>query len=152
MKEADGKIDKMQLVKMQSDTLHSVTITYFRIVKAIQQTTTTQSQYYKNAMTLLPYALEGLAKFAHLIHIDTVLDLMELIKTLLLQQMEDFDCNNEDNKPKQHQDQQHLQLHLSMQTICHCVLTAFKALGGPGRDLEIDMKEFIMPLYNQITR
>jgi len=150
MKEADGNIDKMQLVQMQSDTLHSVTITYFRIVKAIQQTTTTQSQYYKNAMTLLPYALEGLAKFAHLIHIDTVLDLMELIKTLLLQQMEDFDYNDKYNHdPKK---QEYLQLHLSMQTICHCVLTAFKALSGPGRDLEIDMKEFIVPLYNQITR
>ena len=143
MKEAQGGVDKMQLVQMQSDTLHSITITYFRIVKAIQQCDNTKSRYYRNAMALLPFALEGLAKFAHLIHIDTVLDLMELIKTLLLQQMEDFDYNSDENE-------QHI--HLSMETICHCVLTAFKALSGPGRDLEIDMKDFIIPLYNQITR
>jgi hypothetical protein len=36
-----------------------------------------------NVAALLPTALEGLAKIAHLINMDTVLDLLEVLKSML---------------------------------------------------------------------
>jgi len=122
MKEAKGTIDKITLVQMQADTLHSVTITYFRILKQQQQ---------EHANTLLPCALKGLAKFSHLIRFEYVLDLLQLIKNLLV----------EDSSKD-----------LSIEATFNCVLTAFHTLKGPGKELNVDVKEYIIPLYNKLYR
>lgn len=120
LKEGSGTVDKIILARCQSETLQSVILTYFRILKDNDNTT---------RQTLLPVALEGLAKFAHLINIDTVVDLLDVLKQLL--------TNVEE---------------LPLQASLNCVLTAFQTLQGPGREMKIDVKEYVTPLYSQLAR
>lgn len=120
LKEGSGTVDKITLARCQSETLQSVILTYFRILKSTETS---------NKQDLLPAALEGLAKFAHLINIDTVVDLLDVLKQLL---------NEVDNLP--------------LQTTLNCILTAFQTLQGPGREMQIDVKEYITPLYSQLGR
>ena len=118
LKESSGRVDKIILARSQSDALQTVLLTYFRILKSemVQE-------------DLLPSALEGLAKFAHLTNMDTVLDLLDVLKTLLKQV---------DSLP--------------LDASLNCILTAFQTLQGPGRELQIDQKEYIVPLYSQLSR
>lgn len=120
LKEGSGTVDKIVLARCQSETLQSVILTYFRILKS------TDASIRKS---LLPCALEGLAKFAHLINIDTVVDLLDVLKKLLA----DVD-------------------ELPLEASLNCVLTAFQTLQGPGKEMQIDVKEYITPLYSQIPR
>eukprot|EP00339_Tiarina_fusa_P025998 CAMPEP_0117081872 /NCGR_PEP_ID=MMETSP0472-20121206/57680_1 /TAXON_ID=693140 ORGANISM="Tiarina fusus, Strain LIS" /NCGR_SAMPLE_ID=MMETSP0472 /ASSEMBLY_ACC=CAM_ASM_000603 /LENGTH=585 /DNA_ID=CAMNT_0004809931 /DNA_START=47 /DNA_END=1799 /DNA_ORIENTATION=- len=120
LKEGSGEVDKILLARCQSESLQSVILSYFRILKSPDAATK------KN---LLPVALEGLAKFAHLINIDTVVDLLDVLKQLLL----DVDG-------------------LPLEAALNCVLTAFQTLQGPGREMQIDVKEYITPLYSQLPR
>ena len=121
--EGSASVDKILLARCQSDTLQSVTLTYFRILKSDNLSSATHFQ------ELLPAALEGLAKFAHLINIDTVMDLLGVLKDLL---------KNIDALP--------------LDAALNCVLTAFQTLSGPGKEMQIDQKEYITPLYTQLTR
>jgi nucleolar complex protein 3 len=120
LKESSGTVDKIVLARCQSETLQSVILTYFRILKSSDS---------KTRMDLLPAALEGLAKFSHLINIDTVVDLLDVLKELLVQV---------DSLP--------------LEASLNCVLTAFQTLQGPGREMQIDQKEYITPLYSQLAR
>lgn len=120
LKEGSGTVDKIILARCQSETLQSVILTYFRILKSTDS---------KSRHDLLPAALEGLAKFSHLINIDTVVDLLDVLKELLIQ----VDV-------------------LPLEASLNCVLTAFQTLEGPGREMQIDQKEYIAPLYSQLTR
>jgi nucleolar complex protein 3 len=120
LKEGSGTVDKITLARCQSETLQSVILTYFRILKS----TDTKTRH-----GLLPVALEGLAKFSHLINIDTVVDLLDVLKELLVE-VDD----------------------LPLEASLNCVLTAFQTLEGPGREMQIDQKEYITPLYSQLAR
>uniref|UniRef100_A0A7S2PRS0 CCAAT-binding factor domain-containing protein n=1 Tax=Leptocylindrus danicus TaxID=163516 RepID=A0A7S2PRS0_9STRA len=121
LKDASGTVDLTLLAKMQAETLHAITLTYFRILKSHGAG--------KNALHLLPVALEGLAKFSHLINIDTVEDLLEHLKGLLATVDE-----------------------LPLDASLNCILTSFSTLQGPGRELKIDQKEYVAPLYSQLSR
>jgi nucleolar complex protein 3 len=118
LKEGSSSVDKIVLARAQSDTLQAVTLVYFAILKSDHCDS-----------NLLPSALEGLAKFAHLINFETVVDLLEVLKTLL-KRVDD----------------------LSLDASLQCILTAFQTLEGPGRELKIDQKEYITPLYSQLPR
>lgn len=122
MREGSAEVDKILLARCQSETLQAVTLTYFRILKSEDL----NADYIAE---LLPPALEGLAKFAHLINMDTVMDLLEVLKTLL---------KKVDSLP--------------LDAALNCVLTSFQTLQGPGRELKIDQKEYITPLYSQLAR
>ena len=122
LKESRATVDKILLARSQSDSLQAITLTYFRILKS-------ESFEAAHIQALLPPALEGLAKFAHLINFDTVMDLLELLKGLL-QQVDK----------------------LPLDAALNCILTAFSTLQGPGRELKIDQKEYILPLYSQLPR
>lgn len=122
MREGSAEVDKILLARYQSDTLQAVTMTYFRILKSDDLNA-------ENIAELLPPALEGLAKFAHLINMDTVMDLLEVLKTLL---------KKVDSLP--------------LDAALNCILTSFQTLQGPGRELKIDQKEYITPLYSQLAR
>ena len=119
LKEGEATIDKTLLARNQSDTLQAVTLAYFKILK----------QQGSSSDALLPAALEGLAKVAHLINMDTVMDLLAVFRDLL-QRVDD----------------------LPLEASLHCILTAFQTLQGPGKELKIDMKEYMIPLYNQLPR
>merc|ERR1712166_1013283 len=120
IQEGSGTVDKIILARCQSETLQSIILTYFRILKS----TDTKTRH-----LLLPVALEGLAKFSHLINIDTVVDLLDVLKELLVE-VDD----------------------LPLEASLNCVLTAFQTLEGPGREMQIDQKEYITPLYSQLAR
>eukprot|EP00980_Cylindrotheca_fusiformis_P029218 scaffold22756_cov198-Cylindrotheca_fusiformis.AAC.3 len=120
LQEGSGTVDKIVLARCQSETLQSVILTYFRILKSPDS---------KTKKNLLPVALEGLAKFVHLINMDTVVDLLDVLKRLLA----DVDS-------------------LPLEASLNCALTAFQALQGPGREMQIDQKEYITPLYSQLAR
>ena len=122
MKEGQTSVDKLILARCQSDTLQSVILTYFRILKS-------ENLSAPNVQKLLPVTLEGLAKFAHLINIDTVVDLLGVLRDLLKK----IDV-------------------LPIDAALNCILTAFQTLQGPGKEMKIDPKEYLMPLYNQIPR
>jgi nucleolar complex protein 3 len=118
LREGEATVDKILLARAQADALQAITVVYFRILKNTNV-----------ADAVLPAALEGLAKFSHLINMDTVLDVLDVLKTLL-QRVEE----------------------LPLEASLHCILTAFLTLQGPGRALKIDVKEYILPLYHQIPR
>jgi len=161
MKEGQATLDKIVLARSQADTLHLVVLTYFRILKGVDDILASfsdhddgkaqdsdedanpptnaskginkRNQHRTNridvATQLLAPALEGLAKFAHLINFDTVVDLLKVLKGLL----------------------KHVDL-LPLDSSLNCVLTAFETLQGPGRELQIDQKEYVNPLYTQLAR
>lgn len=132
LKEGDATVDKILLARCQADTLHAVTLTYFRILKGVNFVAADHdgTQTKINAATeLLAPALEGLAKFAHLINFDTVRDVLEVLKGLL----KEVDS-------------------LPLDAALNCILTAFQTLQGPGRELQIDQKEYVSPLYGQLPR
>ena len=122
MREGDATVNKITLARAQADTLHAVTLTYFRILKS-------EDLSDGKVAELLPAALEGLAKFAHLINMDTVVDLLAVLKNML---------KRVDNLP--------------LDAGLNCVLTAFQTLHGPGQEMQIDQKEYVDPLYSLIPR
>ena len=119
LKDGNAGVDKIVLARCQSETLHTITLTYFRIVK--EKT---------NQVSLLAPALEGLAKFSHLINIDTVMDMLHVLKQLLQDRADT----------------------LTLEASLQCILTAFQTLQGPGRELQVDEKEYIAPLYPLLPR
>jgi nucleolar complex protein 3 len=122
LKEGHATVDKIVLARCQSDTLQAVALTYFRVLKSDNLDET-------HIQELLPPALAGLAKFAHLINIDTVIDLLGVLRDLL--KKADL---------------------LPVDAALNCILTAFQTLSGPGKEMKIDQKEYILPLYNQLPR
>ena len=121
LKEGSANVDKTLLARAQAESLQAVVLTYFRILKSRTDG--------RKTTHLLSSSLEGLAKFSHLINIDTVEDLLVHLKELLA----DVET-------------------LSLDAALNCILTAFSALQGPGRELQIDQKEYVAPLYGQLTR
>lgn len=132
MKEGEATVDRIELAKNQADTLHAVTLAYFRILKSVSskvgddEGVSTPS----GELILLPCALRGLAKFSHLIHLDAVVDLLTVIRDLL---------KNASSLPPV--------------VAINCILCALKTLRGPGREtLPVDPKEYLIPLYNVLPR
>lgn len=70
LKEGDAGIDKIDLAKNQADMLHSVTISYFRILKECGSESHGGGKKGDGMRELLPVCLRGLARFSHLIHLD----------------------------------------------------------------------------------
>ena len=141
LRESSGRVDKILLARSQSDTLQTIVLVYFRVLKSVsgEGLDSTQNGLYGNKQQeekrellvrdALSPALEGLAKFAHLINLETVMDLLDVLKSLL----------------------QRVEL-LPLDAALNCVMTAFQTLQGPGRELKIDQKEYIAPLYAQLNR
>ncbi|CAG8504507.1 154_t:CDS:2 [Scutellospora calospora] len=118
MKEAEAVVNREEREKR---TLKLVFITYFRILK------------HANSSPLLVSALEGLAKFAHLINVDFFNDLLELLKKLMLgQQIED----NYENSCKR----------IDTRKSLLCIITAFHLLSGQ----DLDDPELCNPLATNL--
>ncbi|OQR87805.1 nucleolar complex protein 3 [Achlya hypogyna] len=116
LKEAEAVVDKSERDKTQADILHELVLIYFRILK---------NSTYSPAM---PAVLEGLTKFAYLINLEIMIDLMKVLKTLLREDI------------------------LPLQSAFHAVLTGIKTLQGPGAELKVDDKEFVDVLYKLLLR
>lgn len=101
--ESSATADVGNKKRFQSDCLHEICLIYFRIVKG------------KVGFSLLPAALDGLSRITHLINIDTVQDLMSLLKGIL---------------------EQTIPAPVVVQLQCvHCAL---RTLSGPGAELNLD--------------
>ena len=64
-------VNQVLVKRRQADSLKELVLIYFRILKN------------KIGFKLLPVALEGLARLTHLINMDTVMDLLAVLKRLL---------------------------------------------------------------------
>lgn len=134
MKEGEATVDRIELAKNQADTLHAVTLAYFRILKSVSSKVGDDDKMSSSTpsgeLILLPCTLRGLAKFSHLIHLDAVVDLLTVIRDLL---------KNASSLPPV--------------VAINCILCALKTLRGPGREtLPVDPKEYLIPLYNVLPR
>ncbi|KAG6935962.1 NOC3 like DNA replication regulator, partial [Chelydra serpentina] len=69
--EAEASESKEKKLKLHTETLNIVFLTYFRILKKVQKS------------PLLPAVLEGLAKFAHLINVEFFDDLLVVLHSLI---------------------------------------------------------------------
>ncbi|MEE6485628.1 hypothetical protein FKM82_014353 [Ascaphus truei] len=69
--EVEASENKEKKIKLHTETLNIVFLTYFRILKRAQKS------------VLLPAVLEGLAKFAHLINVDFFDDLLVVLHNLV---------------------------------------------------------------------
>lgn len=104
--------EKNSKLRYQADSLHELSLIYFRIIKA------------KVGFGLLPTALTGLGRITHLINIDTVEDLVAVMRGIM-----------ESSPPAP----------LSVQALCiHCSL---KTLSGPGEELKIDDEYILIQLH-----
>ncbi|KAG6854309.1 hypothetical protein C0991_008204 [Blastosporella zonata] len=70
-REAEAEVDKEERAVTQTETLKLLFVLYFRIIKNPRPT------------LLLPTALHGISKFAHLVNIDFFKDLMAVLKELI---------------------------------------------------------------------
>ncbi|KAA1469484.1 nucleolar complex-associated protein 3 [Dentipellis sp. KUC8613] len=126
MKEAEADIDREERAANQTETLKLVFVLYFRILK--------------NPVTtpLLPAALQGISKFAHLVSIDFFKDLMTVLKDLI---------ERESHDAADAADPRALTSHDSIRHRLSCIVTAFELLSGQGEALNIDLGDFLMHLY-----
>lgn len=112
MKESEGTISLAHRKAAQTALLTEVFTIYFRILK-----TSPNSK-------ILPLVLQGVAKFAMLINVELLLDLLELLKDLAGSGRA-----------------------LSVECKLRCVVTSLACLEGKGATAEIDLKEFNQNLY-----
>lgn len=128
MRDAEAEVDKEERANTHTETLKLLFVLYFRILKHPRPT------------SLLPAALRGISKFAHLINIDFFKDLMQVLKDLILRDApeEDPSADSESFRVDATTDIQHRLL---------CIVTAFELLSGQGEALNIDLTDFINHLY-----
>ncbi|KAG1731914.1 CBF/Mak21 family-domain-containing protein [Suillus lakei] len=74
MRDAEAEVDKEERANTHTETLKLLFVLYFRILKHPRPT------------PLLPAALRGISKFAHLINIDFFKDLLQVLKDLILRE------------------------------------------------------------------
>lgn len=116
LKEAEAVVDKSERQKTQADILHELVLVYFRILK--------QATY----STALPAVLEGLSKYAFLINLDIMIDLLKVLKAVLKEDI------------------------LPLPSALQAVLTGLRTLQGPGQELMVDEKEFVDILYKLLRK
>lgn len=105
--------DYLTSVAKHTETLKLLFVLYFRILKNPHPT------------PLLPAALRGISKYAHLVNIDFFRDLMQVLKRLIMQESDEIDSDARESRClDQNRDIQHRLL---------CIVTAFELLSGQGR-------------------
>ncbi|KAF9227961.1 NOC3p-domain-containing protein [Gyrodon lividus] len=125
--EAEAEVDKEELAKIHTETLKLLFVLYFRILRNPRPT------------SLLPAALRGISKFAHLVNIDFFKDLMQVLKNLITRESDEDDSDDRESRSSDHStDTQHRLL---------CIVTAFELLSGQGEALNIDLRDFVNHLY-----
>ncbi|GAA5841831.1 hypothetical protein JCM3766R1_005584 [Sporobolomyces carnicolor] len=131
MREAEGEINSEERERNMTETLKLLFALYFRIVKLDYRS------------PLLPAALEGLARFAHLVNIDFFRDLLEVLKGIIKRGVEDAAEEDEEEEfgtslSSTRNDTRERLL---------CIVTAFELLQGQGESLNIDLGDFVSALY-----
>ncbi|ORY85113.1 nucleolar complex-associated protein-domain-containing protein, partial [Protomyces lactucae-debilis] len=120
LREAEATVDVETRERLQSDTLKLVFAAYFRILQTGNR-------------SVMGAALEGLARFAHLINVDFFGDLLEVLKQLLA------DVNDDAEKT------------LSTRASLLCIVTAFAlqtGQSGTKETMTLDLSMFLQELYS----
>ncbi|KAJ7219237.1 nucleolar complex-associated protein-domain-containing protein [Mycena pura] len=122
-RDAEAEVDKEERAITQTETLKLLFVLYFRIIKNPRPT------------PLLPTALQGISKYAHLVNIDFFKDLLKVLKELIAREVDEDEgaCEANTNRDVLHRLQ--------------CIVTAFQLLSGQGEALNIDLSDFISHLY-----
>ncbi|CAE6492248.1 unnamed protein product [Rhizoctonia solani] len=134
MAEATAEVDKEERTKQQTETLKLLFVLYFRILKHPKPT------------PLLPAALEGISRYAHMVNVDFFKDLLQVLKELIERGSfhEEEDGDDEETSHGLVQESEILRQRLL------CISTAFELLSGQGEALNIDLNEFVQHLYSLI--
>ncbi|CAE6490096.1 unnamed protein product [Rhizoctonia solani] len=131
MAEATAEVDKEERTKQQTETLKLLFVLYFRILKHPKPT------------PLLPAALEGISRYAHMVNVDFFKDLLQVLKELI----ERGSFHEEDEGEDTHGPIQESEV---LRQRLLCISTAFELLSGQGEALNIDLNDFIQHLYSLI--
>ncbi|QRW00048.1 nucleolar complex-associated protein [Ceratobasidium sp. AG-Ba] len=123
MAEAEAEVDKEERSQQQTETLKLLFVLYFRILK------------HPTPTPLLPAALEGIARYAHMVNVDFFKDLLDVLKELIQRGTFAEGEVGEDEVLRQR---------------LLCISTAFELLSGQGEALNIDLNDFVQHLYNLI--
>ncbi|KAI0306372.1 nucleolar complex-associated protein-domain-containing protein [Multifurca ochricompacta] len=137
MKEAEASVDKEERVSNQTETLKLLFVLYFRILKNPVPT------------PLLPAALQGISKYAHLVSIDFFRDLMRVLKDLITRVPYTGSGDKDDNTPRE---QSHA-LAAPGESVRHqlwSIITAYELLSGQGEALNVDLSDFTTQLYTLV--
>lgn len=133
IQEAEETVKVEEKERNQTETLKLIFALYFRILKLDHRS------------ILFPTALEGLAKFAHLVNIDFFRDLMRVLRQHIDDQVfasKSGDQEDEDQSNKVRRSREQIGDRLV------CIRTAFELLSGQGEALNVDLTEFINDLYS----
>ncbi|KAJ4487994.1 nucleolar complex-associated protein-domain-containing protein [Lentinula aciculospora] len=122
-RDAEAEIDKEERAATHTETLKLLFVLYFGILKNPKPT------------PLLPAALEGIIKYAHLVNIDFFRDLMKVLRGLILS-----DTNDEEREACMPDT-------IMIRHRLLCIVTAFELLSGQGEALNMDLSDFISHLY-----
>ncbi|KDQ60856.1 hypothetical protein JAAARDRAFT_564699 [Jaapia argillacea MUCL 33604] len=128
MREAEAEVDKDERASTHTETLKLLFVLYFRIIKNPRPT------------ALLPAALKGISKYAHLVNIDFFKDLLQVLKRLT------YGAGGSGGT----EEDPTVSLVAHDFDISHrllCIVTAFELLSGQGEALNIDLSDFINLLY-----
>ncbi|KAK0228505.1 nucleolar complex-associated protein-domain-containing protein, partial [Armillaria fumosa] len=120
-REAEAEVDIEERSNTQTETLKLLFVLYFSILK------------FPTTTALLPAALEGVSKFAHLVNVDFFKDLLQVLKGLIER---DTTLGDEESTDE-------IFIHHRLL----CIITAFDLLSGQGEALNIDLGDFITHLY-----
>ncbi|KAI9566460.1 nucleolar complex-associated protein-domain-containing protein [Boletus coccyginus] len=130
VREVEAEVDKEERAKVHTETLKLLFVLYFRILKN------------PHPSPLLPTALRGISKYAHLVNIDFFRDLMQVLKGLIMRESDEVDSDaGELHSLSHNMDIQHRLL---------CIVTAFELLSGQGEALNVDLSDFVDHLYSII--
>ncbi|VDC06574.1 unnamed protein product [Peniophora sp. CBMAI 1063] len=119
MKEADAEVDREERAANQTETLKLLFVLYFRVLKNPTPT------------PLLPAALQGISRFAHLVSIDFFKDLLAVLRELIVREGDEEEIGASER----------VRLRLA------CIVTAFELLSGQGEALTVDLSDFVAQLY-----
>lgn len=128
VREAEAEVDKEERARTHTETLKLLFVLYFRILKNPHPT------------PLLPAALRGISKFAHLVNVDFFKDLMQVLRGLIIRQSTDEDDPESPDWDTAGNAADTLNRLL-------CIVTAFELLSGQGEALNIDLSDFVNHLY-----
>ncbi|KAI5982438.1 nucleolar complex-associated protein-domain-containing protein [Pisolithus albus] len=128
VREAEAEVDKEERAKTHTETLKLLFVLYFRILKNPHPT------------PLLPAALRGISKFAHLVNVDFFKDLMQVLRGLIVRESTD-----EDDPESLDWDTARNAADILNRLLC--IVTAFELLSGQGEALNIDLSDFVKHLY-----
>nr|VWO98758.1 Tubulin beta chain (Beta-tubulin) [Ganoderma boninense] len=145
MHEAAAEVDKEERATRHTETLKLLFVLYFSVLKNPRPT------------PLLPAALRGISRYAHLVNIDFFKDLLQVLKTLMTQDHEGLivGTNPAGTKVPSDPSPAHPPAPAPNDTsniaaVQHqllCVMTAFELLSGQGEALDIDLNDFVNRLY-----